>query len=207
MDSDYPIKVAIDYPDRRLNRLSTAFRLVLIIPIALILAMMNGSFASNWPESIREAFQPGGVLLLPVGLMILFRAKYPRWWFDWNYELTLITARVGAYLLLMDDRYPSTDEHQAVHYEIPFPDVGRDLTRWMPFVKWLLAIPHFIVMFFLGIAAVLAGIAAWFAILLTGRYPRVLFDFIEGVIRWYSRVTWYAVLMATDEYPPFRLSP
>jgi hypothetical protein len=206
MDSNYPINVAIDYPDRPLNRASTGLRLLVAIPILLVLGMMNGSFGADFAESTRDAFQPGGVLLLPVGLMILFRAKYPRWWFDWNYELSHFFTRVGIYLALMDDRYPSTDERRPLHCEVPFPDVEADLTRWKPFVKWLLAIPHYVVMFFLGIAAVAAVIAAWFAILVTGRYPRALFDFVEGVIRWYTRVTWYAVLMATDEYPPFRLA-
>jgi hypothetical protein len=139
--------------------------------------------------------------------MIVFREKYPRWWFDWNLQLLRFSSRVGAYLALMDDRYPSTDEQQSVHLDFPYPDVRRDLNRWLPIVKWLLAIPHYIVLFFLGIGAFFAAIGAWFAILFTGRYPRGLFHFIEGVIRWENRVLGYSVILVTDAYPPFRLGP
>jgi Domain of unknown function (DUF4389) len=147
----------------------------------------------------------GGLLVFGPLLMILFRQKYPRWWFDWNLNLLRFSNRVGAYLALMDDRYPSTDEEQNVHLDIAYPDVRQDLNRWLPLVKWFLAIPHFIVLTFLWIGAVVAVIIAWFAILFTGRYPRGLFDYVEGVIRWGNRVTAYAFLLATDRYPPFRL--
>lgn len=139
--------------------------------------------------------------------MILFRQKYPRWWFDWNLELMRFSSRLVIYLSLMDDRYPSTDEHQSVTLEFPYPDVKQGLNRWLPLVKWLLAIPHYIVLFFLGIAAVLVIVFAWFAILFTGRYPRGLFDFVLGVMRWGNRVAAYAFVLVTDRYPPFRLSP
>src|SRR5204863_1032178 len=148
----------------------------------------------------------GGLLFAGPLLMILFRQKYPRWWFDWNLELQRFTNRVYVYFLLMDDRYPSTDERQGVRLDYPYPDVPRDLNRWLPLVKWLLALPHFIVLFFLGIAAVVAVIIAWFSILFTGRYPRGIFDFVEGVIRWQDRVVGYAFVLVTDRYPPFSLS-
>jgi hypothetical protein len=138
--------------------------------------------------------------------MIVFRRKYPRWWFDWNRELLRFSNRVSAYMLLMEDRYPSTDEEQYVHLDVDYPDAGRDLNRWLPLVKWLLAIPHYVVLVFLWIAAFFAAIAAWFAIMFTGRYPRPLFDFVEGVLRWENRVVAYAAILATDRYPPFRLS-
>ena len=138
-------------------------------------------------------------------LMILFRQKYPRWWFDWNLELLRFGNRVLAYLALMDDRYPSTDDPQAVQLEFPYPDAQNDLNRWLPLVKWLLAVPHFIVLFFLSIAAVFAVLFAWVAILFTGRYPRGLFDFVGGVLRWHNRVIGYAIILVTDRYPPFRL--
>ena len=107
----------------------------------------------------------------------------------------------------MDDRYPSTDEQQSVHLDFAYPDARSDLNRWLPLVKWLLAIPHYIVLFFLWIAARRRVIVAWFAILFTGRYPRGLFDFVVGVLRWHNRVVGYAFMLVTDEYPPFRLSP
>ena len=139
--------------------------------------------------------------------MILFRQKYPRWWFDWNRELLRFTNRVGVYMALMDDRYPSTDEHQAVRLDFDYPDARQDLNRWLPLVKWFLAIPHYIVLFFLYIGLFVAVIVAWFAILFTGRYPRGLFEYVEGVIRWHNRVVAYAFILVTDEYPPFRLAP
>jgi hypothetical protein len=139
--------------------------------------------------------------------MILFREKYPRWWFDWNLELLRFQSRVGVFFALLDDRYPSTDEQQSVTLELPYPDVKRDLNRWLPLVKWLLAIPHYIVLFFLWVGAVIAVIIAWFAILFTGRYPRGLFDYVVGVFRWTNRVVGYAFVLVTDRYPPFRLSP
>jgi hypothetical protein len=142
----------------------------------------------------------------PVVLMLLFRRKYPGWWFNWNLELTRFGTRVGAYLALLDDTYPSTDEEQSVHLAIETPD-GATLSRWLPLVKWLLAIPHYIVLFLLGIAAFFVTIFAWFAILFTGRYPRGAFGFVVGVFRWSLRVSAYAFLLTTDRYPPFSLDP
>ena len=147
-----------------------------------------------------------GLLFLPPLLMILFREKYPRWWFDWNLELLRFVNRVVVYLALMDDRYPSTDERQSVRLDFPYPDARRELNRWLPLVKWLLAIPHYIVLFFLWLVAIVMVIGAWFAILFTGRYPRGIFDFVEGVIRWHNRVVGYALILVTDRYPPFSLS-
>jgi hypothetical protein len=146
------------------------------------------------------------MLILAPLLMIVFRRKYPRWWFDWNRELLRFSNRVGAFLLLMDDGYPSTDEEQHVHLEVEYPDTEHDLNRWMPLVKWFLAIPHYIVLAFLWIGVVFSVIAAWFAILFTGRYPRSLFGFVEGVMRWENRVIAYVGMLVTDRYPPFRLS-
>jgi hypothetical protein len=206
-DQGYPLTFSVDYPDRQLNRLSTAFRVFAIIPIAILAATIEGGGFGFGGEGGRYIGGGAGVLFAPVGLMIIFRAKYPRWWYDWNLQLTRFTNRIGVYLALMDDRYPSTDEEQAVHLDFPHPDVERDLTRWMPIVKWLLAIPHYVVLFFLTIAAFFAAIFAWFAILFTGRYPRSLFDFIAGVIRWHNRVGAYAFLLITDRYPPFSLQP
>jgi len=183
----YPVQFSVDYPDRPLNRLSTAFRIIVVIPIAILLSTLSG-----------------GVLFFAPLLMILFGRKYPRWWFDWNLELQRFTNRVGIYLSLMDDRYPATDDHQSVHLDYSYPE---HLNRWLPLVKWFLAIPHYIVLFFLDYASFFVVIVAWFAILVTGRYPRGMFGFVEGVIRWNVRVTAYTLTLVTDRYPPFRLAP
>jgi hypothetical protein len=204
----YPVQFSVDYPDRPLNRLTTGFRIFVAIPILIVLATVSNEtwdfYARNSSVVVTGA---GGLLFLGPLLMILFRRKYPRWWFDWNLELQRFTNRVGAYLALMDDRYPATDQQQAVHLDYVYPDAARDLNRWLPLVKWLLAIPHYIVLFFLWIAAIVVVIIVWFAILFTGRYPRGMFDFVEGVFRWENRVIAYAFLLVTDRYPPFALSP
>jgi Domain of unknown function (DUF4389) len=206
----YPVTFSVDYPDRPLDRLSTALRIFWIIPIAIILGFLDqattGFSHGTGNRTGAEVAVAGGTVVLPVVLMLLFRRKYPRWWFDWNLELNRFSNRVFAYLSLMDDRYPSTDEHQSVHLE--YPEVtGAELNRWLPLVKWILAIPHFIVLFFMGIAAFFVVVFAWFAIVFTGRYPRGAFEFVEGVLRWANRVTGYAVTLVTDDYPPFGLAP
>jgi hypothetical protein len=207
MNGAYPVQFSVDYPDRPLNRLTTAFRLIVAIPIAVVLGSVNGaSWQYRANGTTRTAAAAGGLLFAGPLLMILFRQKYPRWWFDWNQQLLRFINRVGVYLALMDDRYPSTDEQQSVHLDVPYPDARR-LVRWLPLVKWLLAIPHYIVLFFLWIGAIVAVVIAWFAILFTGQYPRGLFDFVAGVFRWTNRVVGYMLILVTDEYPPFRLSP
>ena len=207
---DYPARLEIDYPDRPLNRLTTFFRVFTAIPILILFALLSGASEgyrhTAGSTTATGAAVGGGVVVLPVVLMLLFRRKYPGWWFDWNRELARFSTRVTAYLALLDDRYPSTDEEQSVHLELERPD-GEQLSRGLPLVKWLLAIPHYIVLFFLGLAAFFVVIFAWFAILFTGRYPRGAFGFVVGVLRWRLRVEAYAFLLITDEYPPFRLEP
>ena len=203
----YPVQFSVEYPDRDLNRLTTGFRLIVAIPILVVAATVGHEGASYGHGATTIAAAGGGALFLAPLLMIVFRQKYPHWWYDWNLELLRFTNRIGAYLALMDDRYPSTDEHQAVALDFPYPDAKQGLNRWLPLVKWLLAIPHYILLAFLSIAALVAVIIAWFAILFTGRYPRGLFDFVLGVFRWTNRVVGYAFILVTDEYPPFRLNP
>jgi hypothetical protein len=202
----YPVQFSVDYPDRALDRLTTCFRLIAALPILILLGAVSGG-AGDWAsDSMAGAAGVAGVLFFAPLLMIVVRQKYPRWWFDWNLELQRFSNRVTAYLALMDDRYPSTDDRQSVHLDYAYPDVGRDLNRWLPLVKWFLAIPHLLILVVLNIAAVLAVLAAWVAILATGRYPRGLFGFVEGVFRWNNRVIGYALTLVTDTYPPFRLS-
>jgi hypothetical protein len=205
---DYAARIEIDYPEK-LDRLTTLFRLIWIIPIAIILVLITGSGHSSYADQAGQAVESfgGGTggLSVAIALMIVFRQRYPRWWFDFIRELVRFSARVVAYLFLLTDKYPSTVEEQSVHLEIDYPDVERDLNRWLPLVKWLLAIPHYIVLIVLFFVALLAVIVAWFAILFTGSYPRSLFDFVVGVYRWSLRVWAYAFLMVTDRYPPFSL--
>jgi hypothetical protein len=212
----YAARLDIDYPEK-LDRLSSAFRILWIIPIAIILGLIAGAgqtvtntvFLNQAGEVVRRTRDTAGGLAgglaAATALMILFRQRYPRWWFDFACELTRFSTRVGAYFLLLTDQYPSTVEEQAVHLEIDYPDVQTDLNRWMPLVKWFLAIPHYIVLAFLAFGVFFAVTIAWIVIILTGEYPRSLFNFVVGVARWGLRVSAYAFLLVTDEYPPFSL--
>ena len=205
-NNNYPVNLNIDYPEKS-NRLTTFFRIFTVIPILIILGMVIGSTQeSNSPEGWRFVYSGGGVVFLPTLLMILFRKKYPKWWFDWNLALTKFATRVFSYLMLLRDEYPSTDEEQSIHIKIAYPDVKKELKVGMPLVKWFLAIPHVIVLCFLTIAIVVCTIISWFAILFTGTHPRGLFDFVVSVMRWSIRVSAYAFLLTTDQYPPFKLS-
>jgi hypothetical protein len=183
----YPARLQIDYPTGQLDRLTTFFRLIVAIPILIIAGALTG------------------ITWFATALMIAARQRYPRWWFDYSRELARFTTRIGAYLALLTDRYPSTEDEQSVHLELDYPDVTRDLNRWMPLFKWFLAIPHYVVLFFVWIVAWFAIVIAWFAILFTGHYPQALFDFVVGAIRWTLRVAAYAFLLLTDRYPPFSL--
>lgn len=212
-ESAYPVTLKLELPDRPLNRLTTGFRLFLLVPVAVVLGLIAGGTGSpspqwGWPVwrgAWHAGVAAGGVLFLPVLLMLLFRRKYPRWWFDWNVQLVRFGLRVGAYAALLTDAYPSTDEEQGVRLKVPYPDAAKDLRPWLPLVKWILAIPHLVVLAFLAVAAWVCVAIAWFAILFTGRYPKDLAEFVVGVMRWGVRVAAYAILLVTDEYPPFTL--
>jgi hypothetical protein len=215
--SEYAARLEIDYPET-LDRLTTFFRAIWIIPIAIILGLISGTgqtvthtvVLNQAGDVVRRTRDTAGGLAVGLvtatALMIIFRYRYPRWWFDFVRELTRFAARVGAYAALLTDQYPSTVEEQSVHLEIDYPDVEQELNRLMPLVKWLLAIPHYIVLAVLWVIAVFVIIIAWFAILFTGTYPRSLFDYVVGVARWSLRVRAYMALLVTDEYPPFRMS-
>ena len=210
----YPARLSVDYPES-LNRVSTLFRLIWAIPIFVILALLTAiasdtvTVITDSGEVVSRITRTGlgiaGGLSVATMLMIVFRQRYPRWWFDFSLALSRFSNRVGAYMGLLTDRYPSTEAEQSVHLDFDYPNVEQDLSRWMPLVKWLLAIPHYIVLAVLGVGAVFAILIAWFAILITGRYPRALFDYVVGVGRWALRVQAYSTLLITDRYPPFSL--
>ena len=209
----YPARLDIDYPDR-LDRVSTLLRIFYIIPIAIVLSLISAAATSTTViyksgEVVEKTTSTGGGiaggLFAATVLMILVRQRYPRWWFDFLLQFNRFGTRVGAYLALLTDRYPSTEEEQAVHLDLDYPDARAGLNRWLPLVKWFLAVPHYVVLLFLGLGAVVAVLVAWFAILFTGRYPRGLFDYVVGVGRWALRVQAYAFLLLTDTYPPFSL--
>jgi hypothetical protein len=210
----YPARLSIDYPEK-LDRISTFFRLIWAIPIVVILSLLTATASetvtviTDSGEVVSKITTTGlgitGGLFVATMLMIVFRQLYPRWWFDFALALNKFSNRVGAYMGLLTDRYPSTEDEQSVHLDLDYPNVKQDLNRWMPLVKWLLAIPHYVVLAVLVVGAIFAILFAWFAILFTGRYPRALFDYVVGVGRWALRVQAYAALLITDRYPPFSL--
>jgi hypothetical protein len=210
--SNYPLTFSVEYPDRQLSRVSTFFRIFAAIPILILMSTLVDTSFSYTSGSIDSSEVRGyvaggaGLVSLPVVLMLLFRGKYPWWWADWNRELLRFSNRVSVYLLLMDDRYPSTDEQQSVQLDFERPD-GSQLSRGLPLIKWLLAIPHYLILGILSIAIFFVVLIAWFAILFTGRYPRGLFGFVEGYMRWYNRVVAYSLILITDQYPPFSMEP
>ena len=203
---NYPARLKIDYSATS-NRLTSFFRIFLAVPILIILALLTSEIPndSELNKDDKHVYTVG-IVFLPTMLMILFRQKYPKWWYNWNLELTKFSIRVTAYILLLRDEYPSTDKEQAVHIEIDYPDAKKDLNRWLPLFKWLLAIPHLFVLCFLYIGVLFSTIYVWFYILFAGRYPKIFFDYVVGVLRWTIRVSAYSIMLTTDLYPPFRLS-
>ena len=201
--NNYPATLTIEYPENA-NRLTVFFRLFMAIPIMVILGLL--SYHGYNSEQVPEESYWVGILVVPTLLMIVFRRKYPRWWFDWNVQLTKFSIRVASYILLLRHEYPSTDEEQAVHVQIDYPDVEKDLNRWLPLIKWLSILPHIFVLCFIMIGVLLCTILAWFIVLVSGKYPKSMFDFVVGSLRWTLRVQAYALLLITDQYPPFSLS-
>ncbi|MBT4099449.1 MAG: DUF4389 domain-containing protein [Gemmatimonadetes bacterium] len=206
MTSSYPATLDVEYPDRELSRLTTFFRIFTVIPIGIILALLSGHNSMvNGDAAVSTNYNGGASLFLATVLMLLFRQTYPRWWFDWQLALARFAMRVEAYLCLLRDEYPAVEQDQAIRVEIDYPNAQTDLNRWLPLIKWLFAFPHYVVLLFLSIAAMICVVIAWFAILFTGRYPRGLFDFVVGVMNYWLRVVVYAFMLTTDRYPPFSL--
>ena len=134
---------------------------------------------------------------------ILITGRYPRGMWDFSMLYLRWYANLNAYaVMLQRDEYPPFgDGPYPVRVHLDYPET---LSRWKIFVKWLLAIPHYLVLSVLGIALAFVVFVAFFAILITGKYHRGMFDFVAGVTRWTMRVNAY-VLLLTDRYPPFSM--
>jgi uncharacterized protein DUF4389 len=185
---DYPLRLDVEYPEQ-LNRWLVLVKWLLAIPhILIVYALVNVA----------------SIIHLIAFFAILFTTKYPQSLFDFVVNIYRWQANLYAYLGLMRDEYPpfSWEPGQyPVTFEVDYPP---ELNRWLPLVKWLLAVPHYIALLFLGLAALVVWVIAFFAILFTATYPRGMFHFIVGVMRWGNRVNAYVYFMR-DEYPPFSL--
>jgi len=192
------IETQIDVTLTERNRVTALFRLILVVPMAIFVA----SFAPAWSNNTDS--WSVGLLVFPVALTLVFRQVYPSYLLTFNEALLSLQTRVDAYVLLLTDEYPSIEENDVV--SVTFPEVdAKALSRWLPLIKWFIAIP----LYLLGVAYIIYAafltLFAWFSILFTGNFPEFCAEGIVGVIAYWNRVVGYALVLVTDEYPTFSL--
>lgn len=194
------IETQIDVTLTERNRMSALFRIILVVPMAIFVA----SFAPTDLSTSNSNYLSVGFLILPTALAIVVRQIYPTYLLAFNEALLSLQTRVDAYLLLLTDEYPSIEENDVV--SVTFPEVdAKALNRWLPLIKWFLAIPLYVVGVFYIVYLSLLTIAGWFSVLFTGNYPEKCAEGVVGTIAYWNRVIGYAFLMLTDEYPSFSL--
>ena len=192
------IETQVDVTLTERNRVTALFRIILVVPMAIFVA----SFAPNWSNNSDS--WTIGLLILPVALAIVFRQVYPSYLLTFNEALLSLQTRVDAYVLLLTDEYPSIEDNDVV--SVTFPEVdAKSLNRWLPLVKWFLAIPLYLVGIAYIIYAAFLTLFAWFSILFTGNYPEFCAEGVVGTIAYWNRVVGYALVLVTDEYPSFSL--
>jgi hypothetical protein len=200
-EPSYPVSFEAEYPEQ-LGRLSSAFRIILYIPVAIFLALVGGqAFSySDFGDVTSITLAGGGGIVLAIWAAVLVRQYIPHWLFDFQVALMRFQARAYGYLALLTDRFPAFEGEYPINFEVSYPD---RLNRWKVAIwKIITSIPHIIILIFLYVAALVVVMIAWFAILFTGRYPQGLHTFVAGVFRWSFRVQAY-IYSLTDEYPPF----
>mmetsp|Transcript_12298 Transcript_12298/g.29571 ORF Transcript_12298/g.29571 Transcript_12298/m.29571 type:complete len:269 (-) Transcript_12298:213-1019(-) len=188
--SSYPARLEVDYREDDVSRIEVLLRIFKIIPVLLFSAFV------------------GSTLYLSTLIMVMFQLKYPRWWFDFRLEYKRYSTRIGTFVALMTDKYPSTTDEQIVHLDIDYPgqDVSQSMNRWGPLYKIILSVPHFFICFALKIGYLLALVVVWIYLLVAGgKYPKFIFDYIVSYWRWSLRYDAYTFLLVTDEYPPFSM--
>lgn len=192
------IETQVDVTLTERNRLTALFRIILVVPMAIFVA----SFAPNWSNNTDS--WTIGIVILPTALAIVFRQVYPSYLLAFNEALLALQTRVDAYVLLLTDEYPSIEDNDVV--SVTFPEVdAKALNRWMPLIKWFLAIPLYLVGIAYIIYAAFLTLFAWFSILFTGNYPEFCAEGVVGTIAYWNRVVGYALVLVTDEYPSFSL--
>jgi hypothetical protein len=196
------IETQIDVTLTERNRVTALFRIILVVPMAIFLAAFTPSVADLESGDLNSLY--AGFFALPVGLAIVFRQVYPSYLLAFNEALLSLQTRVNAYVVLLTDEYPSIEENDVV--SVTFPEVdAKALNRWLPLIKWLLAIPLYLVGIVYIIYAAFLTLFAWFSILFTGNFPEFCAEGIVGVIAYWNRVVGYALILVTDEYPTFSL--
>lgn len=206
----YPVVITVEPQTEHRDRLTTLFRIVLAIP-HLILVGVAWSFGFSSEAPRLSAAGQGGLIGIVISalaiaswLTILLSGEhvegireFTRFYLRWR-------LRVGAYTLLLVDQYPPFgDGAYPATLEVTDPSGARD--RLTVALRLIVVIPHFILLAFVMIVACALTVLAWFAILITGRYPALIAPFIVGALRWAMRVEAYLFLMV-DEYPPFSLT-
>ena len=180
---------------RKRNRATTFFRPILIIPILIFV----GTFSSSNSGATSISF----TLAVPVLLALVFRNIYPSYIYGFNQSFLELQNRISLYALYLTDEFPSIEKSKYVTITLPEVRGGKALNRWLPLVKWLLAIPLYVVGVVYLAVTVIYTIIAWFNILFTGKYPKFAIDFVVGTVQFWNRVTGYAFILVTDEYPTF----
>ena len=182
------------------DRKSVLLRIFLVVPMAIFISAFTA-----WSGSTEASTFLSGLLFLPVLLALVFRGIYPSYILDFNRSLLALSTRVTAYILLLNDKYPSIEESADVKITFPDDEGGAKLNRYMPLVKWLLAVPLYLVGLVYTIYGIAVLIFTWFTILFTGKMPAFSADVLLGVTKYWNRVYGYAFLLVTDEYPSFSL--
>ena len=194
MSQQIETHIQVDYQNR--DRTSSFFRPLLIIPVAVFL-MLFTQF-SHWGFSTVA-------ITMPAVISLLLRQSYPSWILAFNHAILEFGTRAVAYALLLTDKYPTFESNPTV--AIIFPDVegGKKLNRWLPLVKWILAIPLYVVGAFYLVLTTFVTIGAWFQIFFTGNFPTWAGNVTTGTVRFWNRVYGYSIVLTTDEYPSFSL--
>jgi len=192
--------VKIKHKDR--NRTTVFWRGILAFPVIIFVATFT---QATFAENDSWGFGTTGVIVIPALLAIVVRGKYPSYVLTFNHALVELSTRLAAYVLILNDKYPSIEANSKV--AVLFPDVegGKKLNRWLPLVKWFLAIPHYIVGAVYLVISLVVTFIAWIQTSITGKYPEWAGEIVLGTISYWNRVQGYMLLLVTDKYPTFRL--
>jgi len=199
MSNQIQTLIQVELEDR--NRLTAFFRLVIVMPVAIYVS----AFAIDSISTDTWGYSLGGLIFLPTLLALVFRGIYPSYALAFNHALISLETRVNAYALLLTDDYPSIEENDIVKITLPEVGEGSQLNRYLPLIKWFLAIPLYVMAIIYLVYGLFLTLFAWLSILFSGKYPVWCADAMVGILAFYNRVYGYAFILITDEYPSFSL--